>query len=85
MAATLASALPVGPHWSYEVKWDGYRALLAEKRHADQARLAQFEGPDRGLPAHRRRRGSLPVSVLLDGEIVAQTLDAAAKVSVPHG
>lgn len=28
MAATLASALPVGPHWSYEVKWDGYRALL---------------------------------------------------------
>ena len=27
MLATAASALPAGPQWSYEVKWDGYRAL----------------------------------------------------------
>ena len=27
MLATLAAAVPVGPGWLYEVKWDGYRAL----------------------------------------------------------
>ena len=23
--ATLAPKAPVGPHWAYEIKWDGYR------------------------------------------------------------
>jgi ATP-dependent DNA ligase len=27
MLARLADKLPVGPEWSYEVKWDGYRCL----------------------------------------------------------
>ena len=26
MMATSASRLPAGAEWSYEVKWDGYRA-----------------------------------------------------------
>ena len=30
MAASVAPSLPVGPQWSYEVKWDGYRALLVK-------------------------------------------------------
>ena len=37
MAAQLATALPEGPEWLYEVKWDGYRALLI-KRRAGQIR-----------------------------------------------
>jgi ATP-dependent DNA ligase len=28
MVASVATTLPVGDEWSYEVKWDGYRALL---------------------------------------------------------
>ena len=31
MLARLADKLPVSPHWSYEIKWDGDRCL-AEKR-----------------------------------------------------
>jgi bifunctional non-homologous end joining protein LigD len=27
MLATSAATLPVGPAWTYEVKWDGYRAI----------------------------------------------------------
>jgi len=27
MLAASATDLPTGPQWSYEVKWDGYRAL----------------------------------------------------------
>jgi bifunctional non-homologous end joining protein LigD len=30
MLAALASTLPVGPDWSYEVKWDGYRCLAVK-------------------------------------------------------
>ncbi len=31
MLSTSADALPAGPEWSYEVKWDGYRALAEKK------------------------------------------------------
>src|SRR2546426_202652 len=30
MLATPARALPQGPEWTYEVKWDGYRALAVK-------------------------------------------------------
>jgi hypothetical protein len=39
MLASAADVLPVGPDWSYEPKWDGYRAI-AEKgqgRAADRS------------------------------------------------
>jgi ATP-dependent DNA ligase len=28
MTAAIASAMPIGKDWTYEVNWDGYRALL---------------------------------------------------------
>src|SRR5688572_25767256 len=31
MAAKVVSALPEGDQWVYEVKWDGYRALLRKQ------------------------------------------------------
>ena len=37
MLATAADVLPVGRDWTYEIKWDGYRAL-AEKQ-GDSVRL----------------------------------------------
>jgi hypothetical protein len=30
MLATSAGRLPEGDHWSYEVKWDGYRTLTVK-------------------------------------------------------
>jgi bifunctional non-homologous end joining protein LigD len=30
MLATSAAQLPEGEHWSYEVKWDGYRTLAVK-------------------------------------------------------
>ncbi|GAA0524012.1 hypothetical protein GCM10010172_00510 [Paractinoplanes ferrugineus] len=76
MLAT-AGALPVGPEWSYEFKWDGVRVL------------ALFGG---GPPALFARSGAvvtsaypeiadlhLPEGTLLDGEMVV--LDAAGRPS----
>ena len=56
MLATAAAALPTGPGWSYEMKWDGIRALLVVERRGAAGVL-----PDR---ARRDRRGtrSWPVS-----------------------
>ena len=44
MLATSASALPVGPEWTYEVKWDGYRALATK----DGASVRLVSSEDRG-------------------------------------
>src|SRR4051794_21378792 len=68
--------LPTGRGWSFEVKWDGFRALVST------------EGPLRV----RSRRGwdmtdrvafleGLPVRAVLDGELVA--LDDEAKPDFP--
>jgi len=32
MVATVATTFPTGDDWSYEVKWDGYRAAPSEGR-----------------------------------------------------
>ncbi len=80
MLASSSRELPAGPAWSYEVKWDGYRAL-AQKRGASvglfSRRLNDFT---RQYPAIRDALAALPVpDVTLDGEIVA--LDEAGRPS----
>jgi DNA ligase D-like protein (predicted ligase) len=71
MTATLATILPAGPQWSYEVKWDGYRALLVK----DASRIRLLSRNLKDLTANYSHIAaaalSLPDSVLLDGEIVA--------------
>ena len=72
MMATLASALPVGPGWSYEVKWDGYRALLISD--GTRARLISRNLKDlsKNYPHIIAKAVSLTRQpVMLDGEIVA--------------
>jgi bifunctional non-homologous end joining protein LigD len=44
MLATLTDALPTGEAWSYEVKWDGYRALGYVRN--GEARLVSRNGND---------------------------------------
>jgi bifunctional non-homologous end joining protein LigD len=72
MMAISATRLPAGAEWSYEVKWDGYRAQAV--KHGPSVSLAsrnlknitkQF--PDVARAAARVRAAS----AVLDGEIVA--------------
>ncbi len=80
MMATAAAALPRGEQWSYEVKWDGYRAQVVKngasislasrnlKDITDQFRRVADAARD--IPA---------TSALIDGEVVA--LDASGRPS----
>lgn len=72
MLASLAPALPRGPEWTYEVKWDGYRTLARKDgRHVRllsrnlKDATALYPGVARGVALADAD------SVLLDGEIVA--------------
>src|SRR5690625_2231198 len=71
MLARTVQTLPEGPHWRYEPKWDGYRAI------------ARREGGDVGLASRSGRRldaafpdiaaaleAALPHGTAVDGEIV---------------
>jgi bifunctional non-homologous end joining protein LigD len=72
MAATVAQSLPVGANWSYEVKWDGYRALLL--RDDTGARLMSRNLKDLTADYRHIADAASQVSskpMLLDGEIVA--------------
>jgi len=72
MLARSADQLPIGNEWSYEVKWDGYRALAVK----DGARVQLLSRNQKDLT--RDYSGvvaaikALPVGrTILDGEIVA--------------
>ena len=72
MLATPTSTLPVGPDWTYEVKWDGYR-VIAEK-DGTRVRLISRNGKDltRSYPGVVKAVASIrPSHVVLDGELVA--------------
>ncbi len=80
MLALSAPTLPEGPNWSYEVKWDGYRALLLKA--GDHITLISRRDADltRAYPAVVAAARTLhPQACLLDGEIVA--LDADGRPS----
>ena len=72
MLATSATELPEGPQWTYEVKWDGYRALVVKDGTDVQLISRNQKDLTRDYPtvvaAVRTIRQS---SVILDGEIVA--------------
>lgn len=72
MMATAARELPTGPDWSYEVKWDGYRAQIVK----DGARIAlasrnlkDMTGTFAGVAAAAARMHAK--SAIVDGEVVA--------------
>jgi bifunctional non-homologous end joining protein LigD len=72
MLATAATELPTGPGWSYEVKWDGYRALAVK----DEVGTRLISRNDKDLTADYPEivaaLRSLPSKAfVLDGEIVA--------------
>ncbi len=70
--ATLASTLPVGDDWSYEVKWDGYRAQLVKDGplvRLISRNLKDLTADYPHLPAAARTLTR--VDAVVDGEIVA--------------
>ncbi len=72
MAAQLATALPEGPEWLYEVKWDGYRALLIKDGERVQIRSRNDKDLTASypvIPAAARKLGAR--TVVIDGEVVA--------------
>ncbi len=72
MAATAADELPRGRRWSYEVKWDGYRALLAKDGQAVRlvSRNLRNLGRDFATIVGAGQRVDA-ASFIADGEIVA--------------
>jgi bifunctional non-homologous end joining protein LigD len=72
MLATSAASLPEGPEWTYEVKWDGYRAIAV--KDGDRVRILSRNEKDltHEYPAVVAAVRSVRVpSLALDGEIVA--------------
>ncbi|SHF82979.1 bifunctional non-homologous end joining protein LigD [Jatrophihabitans endophyticus] len=70
MLATTVTALPSGPGWAYEFKWDGVRALLDVTD--DRIRIRSRAGNDvtDGYPELVTQARGID-DALLDGEIVA--------------
>jgi bifunctional non-homologous end joining protein LigD len=72
MAAKVVQALPEGPQWFYEVKFDGYRALIL--KDGDRVQIRSRNDKDltaayAGVTAAAKRLKA--DSVVVDGEIVA--------------
>jgi bifunctional non-homologous end joining protein LigD len=79
MLATLASTLPVGAEWAYEMKWDGVRALAVVEH--SELRLLSRNGNDVTVAypeVHALAEQLGPTGVMLDGEIVAADDDGRA-------
>lgn len=80
MMALPASALPVGDEWTYEVKWDGYRAQAIKNGDAVSLASRNLKNITRQYPdVVRAVAGIRASSAHLDGEIVA--IDAQGRPS----
>ena len=73
MLATLTDALPTGPEWLFEVKWDGYRALGYVR--AGTAKLVSRNGNDLTARfadiAKALEKAARSPDCVVDGEVVA--------------
>jgi len=80
MMATRAASLPDGSDWSYEVKWDGYRAQAIKSGALVALASRNLKDITRQFPAIAAAAGRMPAeSAIVDGEIVA--LDAEGRPS----
>ena len=78
--AVPASTLPVGEDWTYEVKWDGYRAQAVKNGITVSLASRNLKNLTRQFPSVAHAVSQLRAkTVLLDGEIVA--LDATGRPS----
>jgi bifunctional non-homologous end joining protein LigD len=76
MLATSATTLPEGPLWTYEVQWDGYRALAVKDARGVQLLSRNQKDLTRDYPSVVAAVNTVRMpSVVLDGEIVAIDLE----------
>jgi ATP-dependent DNA ligase len=81
MAAQAVKALPKGDGWLYEVKWDGYRALLIKDGRQVQLRSRNDKDLMRMYPTVAAAGLQLKAErIVLDGEIVALGPDGRPSV-----
>ncbi len=72
MMATNAAALPVGDRWTYEIKWDGYRAQLVKDGRRVQVISRNLKDLSAAYPHLAAAASSLTrEDAIVDGEIVA--------------
>jgi bifunctional non-homologous end joining protein LigD len=72
MAARVVETLPAGGEWLYEVKFDGYRALLLKNGTKVQIRSRKDNDLTRSYPSIAEAAAQLQArSAVIDGEIVA--------------
>jgi bifunctional non-homologous end joining protein LigD len=72
MMAVPSATLPIGADWTYEVKWDGYRALAVKRGGRVTLRSRTLKDFTASYPAVVAAVSSIAADdVILDGEIVA--------------
>jgi bifunctional non-homologous end joining protein LigD len=80
MVAKVVQQLPEGEQWLYEVKFDGYRALIVKNGHTIRIRSRNDKDLTRTYPAVAAAAARLRAdSAVVDGEIVA--VDASGRPS----
>jgi ATP-dependent DNA ligase len=79
MLAVAVTKLPEGPAWSYELKFDGYRALGIKA--IGKVRLFSRNGKEL-LDSIARALETLPDDTVIDGEIVAYGADGRTSFNV---
>jgi bifunctional non-homologous end joining protein LigD len=80
MLASAADTLPAGTDWTYEIKWDGYRALAVKDGSAVRLISRNLKNLTHDYPTVVSALRSIKEkAVVLDGEIVA--LDASGRPS----
>jgi bifunctional non-homologous end joining protein LigD len=85
MMAVSAAVLPDGAEWSYEVKWDGYRAQIVKDGRAVSLASRNLKNITRQFPeVVRAAAGLRATSAVLDGEIVALDRDGRPSFQALH-
>jgi bifunctional non-homologous end joining protein LigD len=85
MMAVSASRLPDGADWSYEVKWDGYRAQAVKNDSAVSLASRNLKNITRQFPEVARVAGLVNArSAVLDGEVVAIAPDGHPSFQALH-
>jgi bifunctional non-homologous end joining protein LigD len=85
MLAVSAATLPTGAEWSYEVKWDGYRAQGVKHGTAVSLASRNLKNITRQFPDVAQAVSRLRAkSAVIDGEVVALDADGRPSFQALH-
>jgi bifunctional non-homologous end joining protein LigD len=85
MMAVSGATLPDGADWSYEVKWDGYRAQAIKQGMVVSLASRNLKNITRQFPGVARAAAALAAtSSVIDGEVVAIDADGRPSFQALH-